>query len=119
MNTVIVIPARKGSTRFPNKPMAMIHGKQLLHRTWSIAQAVKNVDEVLIATDDEGIRAHAEAFGAKVLMTRPECENGTVRVFDAVRQLKSRPEIAVNLQGDAVLTPPWVIQAVVEEMKKD
>jgi 3-deoxy-manno-octulosonate cytidylyltransferase (CMP-KDO synthetase) len=119
MNTVIVIPARKGSTRFPNKPMALVRGKQLLHRTWCIAKAVNHVDEVYIATDDQDIRARAEEFGAKVLMTRPECENGTVRVFDAVTQLKNRPEIAVNLQGDAVLTPPWVIQAVVDEMQKN
>jgi 3-deoxy-manno-octulosonate cytidylyltransferase (CMP-KDO synthetase) len=119
MNTVIVIPARKGSTRFPNKPMALIHGKQLLYRTWLIAKAVKNIDEVIIATDDDGIRTQAQGFGATVLMTRPECENGTVRVFDAIQQLQKKPRIAVNLQGDAVLTPPWVIQAVVDEMQKD
>jgi len=119
MNTVIVIPARKGSTRFPNKPMALIHGKQLLFRTWSIAKAVKNIDEVFIATDDNDIRTQAEGFGAKVIMTRPECENGTVRVFDAVKQLQDKPQIAVNLQGDAVLTPPWVIQTVVDEMQRD
>jgi 3-deoxy-manno-octulosonate cytidylyltransferase (CMP-KDO synthetase) len=119
MTAVIVIPARKGSTRFPNKPMAPVLGKTLLQRTWLIAKAVERVDDVVVATDDEGIRRHAEGFGAKVLMTRPDCRNGSERVFDAVRQLKPRPEIAVNLQGDAVLTPPWVIQTVVDELRKD
>ncbi len=119
MNTAIVIPARRGSTRFPNKPMAMIGGKQLLLRTWLIAKAVKNIDEVIIATDDNDIRALAEGFGATVIMTRPECENGSVRVFDAINKLKDKPKIAVNLQGDAVLTPPWVIQAVVDEIQND
>lgn len=119
MSAVIVIPARKGSTRFPNKPMAPILGRSLLQRTWLIAKAVKRVDEVFIATDDNDIKQHAERFGAKVLLTRPDCQNGTERVFDAIKQLPSKPEIAVNLQGDAVLTPPWVIQAVVDAMQAD
>lgn len=119
MKTVIIIPARKGSTRFPNKPMAPIRGKKLLHRTWLIAKAVQRIDDVYIATDDEEIREKAENFGAKVLMTRPECQNGTERVFDAIQQLQIKPDIAVNLQGDAVLTPPWVIQSVVDVMQKD
>ncbi len=119
MNTVIVIPARKGSTRFPNKPLALIQGRQLLYRTWLIAKAVTGVDETYIATDDEEIREQAEKFGAKVLMTGSHCENGTERVYDAVQQLKKKPEIAINLQGDAVLTPPWVIQSIVETLQKD
>jgi len=119
MNSVIVIPARKGSTRFPNKPMAMIHGSPLLHRTWRLAKQVKRVDEVFVATDDEQIRTLALGFGAKVIMTKPECENGTARVFDAIRQLPQKPKIAVNLQGDAVLTPPWVIQAALDEILDD
>lgn len=119
MKTVIVIPARQGSTRFPGKPTAMVRGKQMLHRTWLIAKSVQHVDEIYIATDDEGIRKQALGFGAKVLMTRVDCQNGTERVFDAIRQLDQKPEIAINLQGDAVLTPPWVIQSVVDAMHKD
>jgi 3-deoxy-manno-octulosonate cytidylyltransferase (CMP-KDO synthetase) len=118
MNTVIVIPARRGSTRFPNKPMALIHGKQLLWRTWKIAQAVKGIDGVFIATDDSEIFENAKKFGANVLMTSKDCQNGTERVHAAVEQLDPRPELVVNLQGDAVLTPPWVIQAVVDAMKE-
>ena len=118
MRTVIVIPARKGSTRFPNKPLAAIRGRSLLERTWRIAKAVRGVDEVVVAVDDEEIRRHAESFGARAVMTRPDAENGTVRVHDAVRRLKPRPSIAVNLQGDAVLTPPWVIQSVVDWLKR-
>jgi len=119
MSTVIVIPARQGSTRFPGKPLAPILGKKLLDRTWLIAKAVKGVDRVYIATDDEQIRKHGRELGAEVLMTRPDCRNGSERVFEAVQELKNRPEIIVNLQGDAVLTPPWVIQGVVDHIQKD
>ncbi|MEK7288240.1 MAG: 3-deoxy-manno-octulosonate cytidylyltransferase [Elusimicrobiota bacterium] len=116
---VIVIPARYGSTRFPGKPLAKIHERSLLERTWRIAKAVKGAAEVYIATDDERIARHARSFGAEALITRPECRNGTERTWDAVRQLKTRAEIIVNLQGDAALTPPWVIEPVVEAMIQD
>ena len=131
MSTIIVIPARKGSTRFPNKPMALVAGRPLLYRTWQIAKAVKRVSEVYIATDDEEIRQFAEGWGAKVIMTPVECENGTLRVHAALQQLKehskhspngapqAETEIAINLQGDAVLTPPWVVQAVVDELQQE
>lgn len=114
--SVLVIPARRGSTRFPNKPMAMVEGRKLLYRTWQIAQAVKNVDQVWVATDDQEILEFAQSFGANAVMTSAQCENGTARTFDAVTRLGIQPDVVVNLQGDALLTPPWVIQAVVDEM---
>ena len=119
MRTVIIIPARFGSTRLPGKPLMMIAGMRLLQRTWSIAKAVKHVDAVYIATDDERIQQHAESFGAKVLMTPTEAPNGTERVFHAVTQLPVQPDIILNLQGDAVLTPPWVIQALIDTLRAD
>lgn len=124
-HATIVIPARQGSTRFPGKPMALVEGKALLHRVWEIAEAVKYPHETWIATDDEGIQQFAQSFGAQVLMTRPECVNGTERVYEAVSQLQKdsdpekKSEIVINLQGDAVLTPPWIIDAVLNEMASD
>ncbi len=119
MSAIIVIPARFGSSRLPGKPLALIKGKSLIYRVWSIAKAVKNVDEVYIATDDEKIREHVKTFGAKVIMTPVDCKNGTERAFVAANALNPRPDIILNLQGDAVLTPPWVIQALLDKMIKD
>ena len=116
MNTAIVIPARFGSTRFPGKPLALISGKSLLQRTWSIANAIKHVNAVYIATDDSRIKEHAESFGANVIMTPEHCENGTVRAFAAINQTNPIPDIILNLQGDAVLTPPWIIQPLLDVM---
>lgn len=112
---IIVIPARYHSSRFPGKPLTLIHGHSLLYRVWSIAKHVKGVDEVYIATDHSDIQTHALGFGAKVLMTE-QCSNGTERSFSAVSLLENKPEIILNLQGDAVLTPPWVIQALIDAM---
>ncbi len=119
MKTVIVIPARKGSTRLPGKPLIPILGKPLLYRTWKIAQAVERVHSVAIATDDEEIQSTATQWGATVIMTRQDCQNGSERVFEAVNTLSEQPEIVINLQGDAVLTPPWVLQALVDQLQND
>ena len=119
MNIVVVIPSRYGSTRFPGKPLAQIRGRSLLQRVWSIAQSVGNVSGIYVATDDARIADHAAQFGANVVMTPAECRNGTERVLAAVRTLKARPDAVVNLQGDAALTPPWVLQALVDTLRAD
>lgn len=115
---VIIIPARFQSSRFPGKPLALIKGHSLIYRVWSIAKTVKGVDEVYIATDHADIQTHALGFGAKVLMTEI-CDNGAERCFAALSLLHHKPEIILNLQGDAVLTPPWVIQALSDTMNNN
>jgi len=117
MEAVIVIPARYGSSRFPGKPLTMIMGKSLLERTWRIAKAVKGIDEVYVATEDERIVAHATVFGAKAQITSSACANGTERILDALKRLKLKPEIIINLQGDALLTPPHSIESLLNTLK--
>ena len=118
-SAVIIIPARMASTRFPNKPLAMIHGKTMIERVWRIAKAVPKANEVIIATDDEHLKDYTQGLGAKVMMTSPDCLTGTDRVAEVARQLGSRHSIYFNLQGDAVLTPPWVIERILDEMLAD
>ena len=119
MITTIVIPARWASSRLPGKPLTAIAGKSLLQRVYNIARSVKGVDQVLIATDDARIQQHAEAFGAKVIMTDPACRNGTERVQQAIERSGFKADVVINLQGDAVLTPPWFLQALVDEMSNN
>ena len=116
--TIIIIPARYQSSRFPGKPLAMIQDHSMLKRTWSIAKAIENIDEVYIATDDDRIEKHAQSFNAKVIMTPQECNNGTERCHALLSQLDALPDIIINFQGDAVLTPPWILQSLVEAMQQ-
>ncbi|MES2272671.1 MAG: excinuclease ABC subunit UvrC [Chlamydiota bacterium] len=113
----IVIPARMASTRFPNKPKALIAGRTMIERVWRIARKVPRAD-VFIATDDEGLKKFAEGFGANVLMTSPDCLTGTDRVAEAAKLL-TQHQIFFSFQGDAVLTPPWVIEEVLKAMRAD
>ncbi|HEY9760774.1 MAG TPA: 3-deoxy-manno-octulosonate cytidylyltransferase [Oculatellaceae cyanobacterium] len=118
MNSAIVIPARYGSSRFPGKPLANIRGKSMLERTWTIAKSA-GADEVFITTDDDRIEIAAAEFGAKVIRTRPECANGTERVFESLQVLGIEPQIVLNFQGDAVLTPSWVLSDLLAAMRAD
>ena len=118
-SAVIVIPARMASTRFPSKPLALIAGKAMIERVWRLAKAVHSADEVIIATDDEKLKKFAEGFGAKVMMTSPECLTGTDRVAEVAQRLGSKHTIFFSFQGDAVLTPPWIVDSVLQAMLDD
>jgi 3-deoxy-manno-octulosonate cytidylyltransferase (CMP-KDO synthetase) len=118
MDVVIVIPSRYGSSRFPGKPLADIEGKSLVQRVYEIAESVSYVSQVVVATDDDRIADHVTSLGGNAVMTG-ECFNGSERAWQAVEQMADKPDIIINLQGDAVLTPPWTIQAVVDEMLAD
>lgn len=122
MSICIVIPARYGSTRYPGKALAPLRGatgeaRPLVQRSWEAACAVPGVGRVLIATDDERIAEAARRFGAEVAMTSPDCANGTERCAEALAALTPEPEIVVNLQGDAPLTPPWFVEALIAAMR--
>lgn len=119
MRAAIVIPARYDSKRFPGKPLAKISGTSLLERTWRIACDVENIDSIIIATDDQRIVEHATAFGANVQMTDSKWTNGSERILQALQLQKLLPDIVINLQGDAVLTPPFVISALLNAFLMD
>lgn len=111
-----VIPARFGSTRFPGKPLSLIHGKTLIQRTYENALSSDVLDEVIIATDDDRIFAHAQEFGALVVMTDPEHPNGTERIAEVLSKRSDRPDIVVNIQGDEPCVSPTVIEALVRAL---
>ena len=81
--------------------------------------AVTGADRVVVATDDERIRTHAEAFGAEVVMTSESCRNGTERCAEALGMVGGDHDIVVNLQGDAPLTPHWFIEELVKGLRAD
>ena len=121
MPVLLVIPARYASSRFPGKALAELRGatgeaRSLIMRTWEAAQQVKSADRIVVATDDIRIKDAAEGFGAEVIMTSPNCRNGTERCAEALDHFEGF-DVVVNLQGDAPLTPPWFIDDVVAAMQ--
>ncbi len=124
MSVALLIPARYGSKRFPGKPLAPLRGaggeaKTLLHRTWEAALAVAGPRTRAVATDDARILAEAERIGAPALLTSPQARNGTERCAEAALLLDDPPDIVVNLQGDAPLTPAWFVEPLIAALEAD
>lgn len=106
----IVIPARYASSRLPGKPLIDLAGKPMIQHVYERALQAE-ADDVVIATDDERIASVARAFGADVVMTSPDHENGTERIAEVVA-IKgwSDDTVVVNLQGDEPLIPRSLIE---------
>jgi 3-deoxy-manno-octulosonate cytidylyltransferase (CMP-KDO synthetase) len=120
---VIVVPARYASTRYPGKPLVPLRGaggdpKPLIRRSWEAAQAVPGIARVVVATDDARIAQAARDFGAAVAMTPETSRNGTERCAAALAAI-GEADIIVNLQGDAPLTPPSFVSALIDAMTAD
>jgi 3-deoxy-manno-octulosonate cytidylyltransferase (CMP-KDO synthetase) len=118
-SVVIIIPARYESSRYPAKPLAALRGrsgqaKPLIQRSWEAAKRVPGVAAVWVATDHPEIAAAARGFGAEVAMTSSSCRNGTERCAEALERLDSQPDLIVNLQGDALLTPPHFVTSLID-----
>jgi len=117
MKIAIIIPARYGSTRFPGKPLAMINGRAMIDHVHDLAlDAVKGLKKrvaVIVATDDHRIEDHCGRQGYAVFRTSSQCKTGSDRVLEAAIKLPKEPDIVINLQGDAPLTPVEAIEKVI------
>ena len=120
----IIIPARYESSRFPGKPLAPLRGlggtaKSLIERSWTTAAAIAGADSTWVATDDARIADVVRGFGGQAVMTSSACRNGTERCAEAVQALGDVGEIIVNFQGDAPLTPDFVVRELVGALAND
>jgi 3-deoxy-manno-octulosonate cytidylyltransferase (CMP-KDO synthetase) len=118
MKTLVVIPARYESKRFPGKPLALVAGKSILERAYRIARAAQGVSGVVVATDDARIADHCKSFGAQAIMTDATLPTGSDRAAAVLEQVAHPVEAVINLQGDALLTPPWVIEALAQSLRE-
>ena len=123
MNAVILIPARYQSSRYPGKPLVPLKGargtvKPLIQRSVEAARRVAGVSGVFVVTDDDRIADACTRFGVGVIMTSSECRNGTERCAEALAQLHD-PDLVINFQGDALLTPPGFVEALIARMEGD
>ena len=114
-----VIPARMGSTRFPGKVLALLHGRTMLEHVFRRTHACSLLDETVVATCDEAIVRAAEAFGARAIMTSSKHERATDRVAEVA--MRCEADIYVMVQGDEPLIEPALIDemlAAVAEVEK-
>jgi 3-deoxy-manno-octulosonate cytidylyltransferase (CMP-KDO synthetase) len=117
MKTLIVIPARYGSTRFEGKPLALIGGKPMIARTYEQAAKSKLADRVVVATDDERIAAAVRSAGGEAATTSAEHANGTARLVEVAKRIDA--DIYVNVQGDEPFIDPAAIDAAIEILRRN
>lgn len=115
----VVIPARYASVRLPGKPLAQIAGKPMIEHVWNLARA-SGAAAVVVATDDERIRAACLGMGAECEMTSADCASGTDRVAEvAARRGWPRGQIVVNLQSDEPLLPAELLGKLAAALEAD
>jgi len=116
VKTVIIIPARYKSTRFPGKPLTPILGKPMILWVAELCVEVLPAEFVYIATEDFQIKEMVEKAGFNVVMTSNKCLTGTDRIAEAANQIEA--DIYVNVQGDEPLLNPTDILSIIEAKKK-
>lgn len=116
--TLVAIPARWGSTRFPGKPLHLIAGKPLVQHVWERCQECKQIDDVIIATDDARIAEAAAYFGAKTVLTDPDHPSGTDRIAEAANSFPDH-RVVINVQGDEPLISPALIDELARSLRDD
>jgi len=107
-NSIVAIPARMGSTRFPGKPLALIAGTTMLARVMASAVAAVGVARTFVATCDQEIATEAENAGVRAVMTSRKHERASDRTAEAVNILEAegmRIDNILMLQGDEPLIP--------------
>jgi 3-deoxy-manno-octulosonate cytidylyltransferase (CMP-KDO synthetase) len=117
IHTVAVIPARYASTRIPGKALADIAGRPMIEHVYRRASDCRNVDAVIVATDDERIAAAVRQFGGDVRLTSPRHATGTDRLAEVAATLDC--DLVVNIQGDEPLLEPSSIDEAIEPFRDD
>lgn len=115
MKVLGIIPARYQSSRLPGKPLADIEGKTMIQRVYE--KALKAIDQVVVATDDERIKSTVEGFGGAVIMTSEAHSTGTNRCLEAYQKWDGQADVIVNIQGDEPLLDPTELNHLVALFK--
>lgn len=115
MKTIIVIPARYKSSRFPGKPLIKLLGKPMIQWVAELSAKAVGKENVYIATDDTQIQTAVSQIGYNVVMTSDQCLTGTDRLAEVAQQIEA--DIYINVQGDEPLVNPEDIQKVIGTKK--
>ena len=112
-----VIPSRYASTRLEGKPLKDMCGHTMIEWVYKRTK-LSNLDEVVVATDDERIYKEVERFGGKAILTSKEHENGTSRIAEVCTKYEDY-DVIVNVQGDEPLIEPEMINSIINSFKED
>ena len=123
MSVVAVIPARMASSRYPGKPMALIHGIPMIGHCYFRVNMCTDVDATYVATCDQKIYDYIESIGGKAVMTSDKHERASDRAGEAMllieKSLDQKTEILVMVQGDEPMDTPEMVSQALQPMIED
>ncbi|MGB9715385.1 MAG: 3-deoxy-manno-octulosonate cytidylyltransferase [Thermodesulfovibrionales bacterium] len=111
MTSIVIIPARYDSTRFPGKPLSLLRGKTLIQHVYDNSKGAQLINDIIVATDSEMIFEKVLSFGGKVVMTDGRHNSGTDRIAEVAESMDC--DIVVNVQADEPLIRPEMIDDVI------
>ena len=113
-NPLILVPARMASTRLPGKPLADIHGEPMIVHVWRRAMEA-DLGPVVVAVSELEVADAVQGAGGTAVMTRPDHESGSDRVFEALQSVDpdGKHDAVINVQGDLPTISPDVLKAAV------
>lgn len=117
MRSVVVIPARFGSSRFPGKPLVELLGKPMILWVAELSSKAVGSENVYIATEDQRIVDVANKAGFQAIMTSSNALTGTDRLAEAAEKIEA--DIYINVQGDEPLADPKDIIKIRDEKLKN
>ncbi|MDR2695580.1 MAG: 3-deoxy-manno-octulosonate cytidylyltransferase [Deltaproteobacteria bacterium] len=123
MNILAIIPARMGSSRYPGKPLAPIHGVPMVGHVAFRTAMCGMLTDTYVATCDEVIREYAESAGLKAVMTGGHHVRCTTRTAEAMLKIEdmtgNKADIVVMVQGDEPMVTPGMIESALRPMLAD
>jgi len=123
MNILALIPARMGSSRFPGKPLAKIHGKPMIGHVYDRVSKCDLLIKTVVATCDNEILEYIESIGGEAVMTGSHHDRASDRCAEALSILEKsdgiKYDIIVMVQGDEPMTHPNMIEESVKPMLND
>ncbi|PIU54506.1 MAG: 3-deoxy-manno-octulosonate cytidylyltransferase, partial [Deltaproteobacteria bacterium CG07_land_8_20_14_0_80_60_11] len=123
MEIIAIIPARMGSSRFPGKPLALIHGMPMVGHVYFRTRMCRLLRETYVATCDREIFDYVHAVGGRAVMTLDSHERCSDRTAEAMLKIEAElghpVDIVVMVQGDEPMVTPGMIEAAVSPMLQD
>ncbi|WP_440911608.1 3-deoxy-manno-octulosonate cytidylyltransferase [Candidatus Pelagibacter sp.] len=113
-----LIPSRLNSKRLKEKPLIKIDGLPIIIHSFKRSKLSKKLDDVIVCTDHKKIIDVVNQHGGKAMMTSKKHKNGTERIYEVAKKIKSA-ELIIDIQGDQPLIDPKAIDKTVDFHKKN
>lgn len=109
-----LIPSRLNSKRLFQKPLIKIDGLPIIVHTMRRAMLSNFLDDLYVCTDSLKIAKIVKQYGGKYILTSTKHKNGTERIGEALKKIKKKIKLIVDIQGDEPTINPNDIDKIIK-----